>query len=359
MTFSSMPPATMNIMLGVATFTALLASTMAMVAKDMKRVLAFSSISQLGFMLMGLAAGSLFAGFFHLTTHAFFKALLFLCAGAYIHHLGTNDMIAMGRAGAAKMRLTTIALIIGGAALGGDSAAGRVLLQGADHRLAARARTDRVHDRRVRGRVPHCVLHLPHDLPADAARTRSRMRPRMNRRGAQHGGDHAHAHHGPAEPLAMLLPMGILAIGALAAGFFGDQIGAVLGITDIHHPSIGEMAPAIADGARRRGPGVAEFRPGAIAADRVCRVHPRRAEGPREPLVYRRVLQRRFRASRGGDREVLLHNRNARPRRRGGTASPRGPFSPAAPLRRATSAAFSSISPRRSSSSPPLPCTLE
>jgi len=113
-------PGTLRFMLIIATFTVLLSSTMAMVARDMKRVLAYSSISQLGFMLMGLAAGNLFAGFFHLTTHAFFKALLFLCAGAYIHHLGTNDMVAMGRAGAAKkMRLTTIGLVVGGAALAG------------------------------------------------------------------------------------------------------------------------------------------------------------------------------------------------------------------------------------------------
>jgi NADH-quinone oxidoreductase subunit L len=90
-----------------------------MVSLDIKRVLAYSSISQLSFMLVGLAAGSLFAGLFHLFTHAFFKALLFLCAGAYIHHFHSNDMVAIGRAGGRSMRWTTIGLVVGGAALAG------------------------------------------------------------------------------------------------------------------------------------------------------------------------------------------------------------------------------------------------
>ena len=75
---------TLTIVLCIATFTAVLSSTMAMVASDMKRVFAYSSISQLGFMLMGLGAGSLFAGYFHLTTHAIFKALLFLLSLIHI-----------------------------------------------------------------------------------------------------------------------------------------------------------------------------------------------------------------------------------------------------------------------------------
>jgi hypothetical protein len=63
----------------------LLASTMAMVSRDIKQVWAYSTISQLGFMIMGLAAGGYVAGVFHLTTHAGFKALLFLSAGVFIH----------------------------------------------------------------------------------------------------------------------------------------------------------------------------------------------------------------------------------------------------------------------------------
>jgi len=72
----------MTVFLAIGTVSMLLASTMAMVSRDIKRVWAYSTISQLGLMIMGLAAGSLFAGTFHLTTHAGFKALLFLCSGS-------------------------------------------------------------------------------------------------------------------------------------------------------------------------------------------------------------------------------------------------------------------------------------
>ena len=70
-----------------------------MVATDIKQVWAYSTISQLGFMAMGLAAaglasGTLFPGYYHLTTHAAFKALLFFCSGVFIHHFGTNDFLS-------------------------------------------------------------------------------------------------------------------------------------------------------------------------------------------------------------------------------------------------------------------------
>jgi NADH-quinone oxidoreductase subunit L len=111
--------AAMTVILAVATFTMILSSTVAMVEPDIKRVLAYSSISQLSFMLMGLASGSVFAGVFHLTTHAFFKALLFLCAGVYIHQFNTNEMAQIGRAGGRRLRVATLGLIVGGGALAG------------------------------------------------------------------------------------------------------------------------------------------------------------------------------------------------------------------------------------------------
>ena len=99
-------PAVMHVLLWCSVVTALAAATMAMVANDIKRVLAYSSISQLAYMLMGLAAGSVAAGFFHLVTHAGFKALLFLSAGIFIHHAHSNDMreIAGHAPGAARRR---------------------------------------------------------------------------------------------------------------------------------------------------------------------------------------------------------------------------------------------------------------
>ena len=71
--------------------TAIVAATIAIVRFDIKRVLAYSTISQLGFMMLGIGAGSYVAGLFHLTTHAFFKALLFLGSGSVIHALAVHN----------------------------------------------------------------------------------------------------------------------------------------------------------------------------------------------------------------------------------------------------------------------------
>jgi NADH-quinone oxidoreductase subunit L len=76
--------------------TALFAATMGVVEDDIKRVLAYSTVSQLGYMMMGLGVLGYTAGMFHLITHAFFKALLFLGAGSVIHAVATNNMKEMG-----------------------------------------------------------------------------------------------------------------------------------------------------------------------------------------------------------------------------------------------------------------------
>ncbi|MGH7419702.1 MAG: NADH-quinone oxidoreductase subunit 5 family protein, partial [Candidatus Rokuibacteriota bacterium] len=80
----------------IGAFTALLAATLACVQTDIKRVLAYSTVSQLGYMMAAIGAGFVGAGFLHLLTHGVFKALLFLAAGAVIHAVGTNDIFAMG-----------------------------------------------------------------------------------------------------------------------------------------------------------------------------------------------------------------------------------------------------------------------
>ena len=112
-------PAVMHALLWLALATALATATMAMVATDIKRVLAYSTISQLGYMLMALAAGSTAAGFFHLTTHAGFKALLFLSAGIFIHHAHSNEMREINARGALAQRVGAIGLAAGSAALAG------------------------------------------------------------------------------------------------------------------------------------------------------------------------------------------------------------------------------------------------
>jgi NADH-quinone oxidoreductase subunit L len=89
-------PLAMETAAWVGLITAFMAAAMALVSEDIKRVLAFSTVSQLGFMMCALGCGGFTAGLFHLTTHAFFKALLFLGAGSVIHSVHTNDMRLMG-----------------------------------------------------------------------------------------------------------------------------------------------------------------------------------------------------------------------------------------------------------------------
>jgi NADH-quinone oxidoreductase subunit L len=117
--FFSNSAAAMTLFLAIGTITMLLASTMAMVTRDIKQVWAYSTISQLGFMVMGLAAGSYFAGVFHLTTHAGFKALLFLCSGVFIHEYHSNDMYEIGRHGGRGLKVPMICMTLAAAALSG------------------------------------------------------------------------------------------------------------------------------------------------------------------------------------------------------------------------------------------------
>jgi len=80
----------------VGAITAFITATIAIVRKDIKKVLAYSTVSQLGYMIMALGVGGYVSGLWHLTTHAFFKALLFLGAGSVIHAAHSNDMFKMG-----------------------------------------------------------------------------------------------------------------------------------------------------------------------------------------------------------------------------------------------------------------------
>jgi NADH-quinone oxidoreductase subunit L len=90
-------PLTLNIIAIVGIATALMAATIAIYQNDIKKVLAYSTISQLGYMFVGLGMGAFTGAMFHLTTHAFFKALLFLAAGSIIHALGgEQDIRKMG-----------------------------------------------------------------------------------------------------------------------------------------------------------------------------------------------------------------------------------------------------------------------
>jgi NADH-quinone oxidoreductase subunit L len=102
----------------IGAFTALLAATLACVQSDIKRVLAYSTVSQLGYMMAAIGAGFAGAGFLHLLTHGVFKALLFLAAGAVIHAVGSNDIHAMGGL-ARRMPQAFIVFLVGTLSLAG------------------------------------------------------------------------------------------------------------------------------------------------------------------------------------------------------------------------------------------------
>src|ERR1700704_1023089 len=115
--FEAAPPA-LTVVAVIGGFTAIFAATMGLGSNDIKRILAYSTVSQLGYMMLALGAGSLSGGMFHLVTHAFFKALLFLAAGSVIHSIGTNDITQMG--GLRKvMPRTYWTMAIGGLSLAG------------------------------------------------------------------------------------------------------------------------------------------------------------------------------------------------------------------------------------------------
>ena len=115
--FKSVPGWTLAVML-VGMLSALMAGIMAVVANDLKRTLAYSTISQLGYMVYAIGCGAVFASQFHLMSHSVFKALLFLGAGAVIHTVGTRDMRQMGGLGI-QMPFTRLVFIIGAAGLAG------------------------------------------------------------------------------------------------------------------------------------------------------------------------------------------------------------------------------------------------
>ncbi|MFZ3063398.1 MAG: NADH-quinone oxidoreductase subunit L, partial [Actinomycetota bacterium] len=116
--FEAAFPSALTVVAVIGTITALMAATIAVTMSDIKKVLAYSTISQLGFMMVALGVGGVTAGIFHLVTHAFFKALLFLGAGSIIHGTGTQNMYEMGGL-SKKMKTTMITFLIASLSLAG------------------------------------------------------------------------------------------------------------------------------------------------------------------------------------------------------------------------------------------------
>jgi NADH-quinone oxidoreductase subunit L len=202
----------MNTVLLIGTITALIGATIALVQTDIKKVLAYSTISQLGYMMLGLGAGGQAAGMFHLVTHAMFKALLFLCAGSVIHALHTaeepNDLRRMGGL-LRRMPITAWTCLIGVLALAGlfpfagfwskDAILGAALANGSPIALIAL-----VVGIIVAGLTAFYAVRMW--MLAFASTPRST--------------DAEHAHESPD---VMTIPLVILAIPSVALGWYLDQ----------------------------------------------------------------------------------------------------------------------------------------
>ena len=258
-------PQVMTIVAIVGVLTALMAATIGLVQNDIKRVLAYSTVSQLGYMFTAMGVGAFSAGAFHLMTHAFFKALLFLGSGSVIHAMaGEQDMRKMG--GLKKhLPVTFATMMIGTLAIAGifplsgffskDEILFRAFVSNkaiwvlavatafmtafymfrlmsmtffggyrgpawemaSQKAIATAAAHDAVHpaDAFAHGQAQkpaHEVTHGPADTHGHA-------------RGHDHDDDYGHGHgpwHGPHEsPTPMTFPLMALAVGAIVAGFVG------------------------------------------------------------------------------------------------------------------------------------------
>jgi NADH-quinone oxidoreductase subunit L len=229
-------PHTLAVVAGIGVATALMAGTIGLVQNDIKRVLAYSTVSQLGYMFLAMGVGAYAAGIFHLYTHAFFKALLFLGSGAVIHALaGEQDLRNMG--GLKKyLPITYWTFLIGTLAI-----AGVPLLSGFFSKDEILFRTyssggtilwfigivTALLTATYMFRLVFLAFHgeRRHDAPAPAHAEEDAL--------AAHGGHGAHgAHdshghgggqgHTPHEaPWSMAIPLIILAIGSVFAGYVG------------------------------------------------------------------------------------------------------------------------------------------
>ena len=158
----------MKVVAIVGALTAIFAASIGLVQNDIKRVLAYSTVSQLGYMFLALGVGAFAAGVFHVFTHAFFKALLFLGSGSVIHAMsGEQDMRFMGDL-RRKIPITYRTMLVGTLAIAGiPPLAGffskdEILLQ-----AWKLARTALPHSLgyRLCDRTDDVVLHVPADLP--------------------------------------------------------------------------------------------------------------------------------------------------------------------------------------------------
>jgi len=201
-------PYTSGVVAAVGAFTAILAASIALVQNDIKRVLAYSTVSQLGYMFLAAGVGAYWVAVFHLFTHAFFKALLFLCSGSVIHAMsGEQDMRYMGDL-KKKIPITHWTMFIGSVAIAGiPGLAGffskdEILWQAFSSPLGgpmlyAVGLTTAAMTAFYMWRLMNMTFY-----------GKSRVKPEVA----------AHIHESPA---SMTVPLGVLALGSVLAGWLG------------------------------------------------------------------------------------------------------------------------------------------
>jgi NADH-quinone oxidoreductase subunit L len=250
-------PIMLEIVAVVGILTAFIAATIGLVQTDIKRVLAYSTVSQLGYMFVAMGVGAFAAGAFHLMTHAFFKALLFLGSGAVIHAMaGEQDMRRMG-ALRQYLPVTYITMLIGTLAIAGlpplsgffskDEILFRTFMHSRLIWVLAVAtafmtafymfrlmsltfygsyRGPAWQPAQAGGHAAHVAAAHGVDVPADVhAHGRADRSEHEVTHGPAHGPDAGHGHerwHGPHEAARpMTVPLMALAVGAIVAGFVG------------------------------------------------------------------------------------------------------------------------------------------
>jgi len=225
-------PLTLSVVAGIGVATAFMAGTIGLVQNDIKRVLAYSTVSQLGYMFVAMGVGAFSAGIFHLYTHAFFKALLFLGSGAVIHALaGEQDIRYMG--GLKKyLPITYWTFMIGALAIAGipalsgffskDEILYRAFVGTPYHRGSAIVWGIGVVTSLLTAiymfRLVFLTFHGERRAAPAAAHGHG-----DHAAHAGHGGSGHDPHHGePHEaPPSMAVPLIVLAIGSMVAGYVG------------------------------------------------------------------------------------------------------------------------------------------
>lgn len=220
-------PGTLEIMVWIGSFTALFAASLALYQTDIKRVLAYSTCSQLGYMVAAMGVGAPVAAYFHLTTHAFFKALLFLAAGSVIHAVHSNELSAMGGL-AKKMPVTAATFLLGASALAG--------LPGLSGFFSKDLILESVEHHEQWG--PLALLLIAAFMTAFYMSRVAIL--------AFFGKSSPKATHAHESPLSMTIPLVVLGIGALGAGWFGRQFAERIGGSyEFHLGTVGVIGSSL------------------------------------------------------------------------------------------------------------------